>query len=237
MLRVLAHNHHNGVHDLKLFESAATFLRTGDTHTETQKLALVMDVPAPTDAEAGVRALRGVIERLVELLQGPDASVDIVPDDGAAWHAPGGKVHVNGRSIGRAGLLAAGIGRIFEIDEPVAVAELEIGPLMATYPPDIEAHPLPSYPAVERDISAIVGEGTSWAALRGVIDGLQLEHLETIEFVATFRGPQIGDGRKSVTMRLRFRAREKTLVHESVDVQVDAVIGALETGVGAEIRR
>jgi len=26
-------------------------------------------------------------------------------------------------------------------------------------------------------------------------------------------------------------------VHESVDVQVEAVIGALETGVGAEIRR
>ena len=237
VLRVLAHNHDNGVHDLKLFESAATFLRTGDTHTETQKLALVMDVPAPSDAEAGVRALRGVIERLVELLQGPDASVDIVPDDGAPWHAPGGEVHVDGRSIGRAGLLAAEIGRIFDIDEPVAVAELEIGPLMADYPPDTEAHALPSYPAVERDISAIVGEDTAWAALRSVVDGLQLEHLETIEFVATFRGPQIGAGRKSVTMRLRFRAPEKTLVHESVDVQVDVVIGALETGVGAEIRR
>ncbi len=96
---------------------------------------------------------------------------------------------------------------------------------------------MPSYPAVERDISAIVGEDTAWAALRSVIDGLQLEHLESIEFVSTFRGPQIGTGRKSVTMRLRFRAPEKTLVHESVDVQVDAVIGALETGVGAEIRR
>ena len=237
VLRVLAHNHDNGVHDLKLFESAATFLRTGDSHTETQKLALVMDVPAASDAEAGMRAMRGVIERLVELLQGPDASVDIVPDDGAAWHAPGGEVHVGGRSIGRAGLLAAEVGRIFEIDEAVVVAELEIDPLTATYPPDTEAHALPSYPAVERDISAIVGQDTPWAALRTAIDGLQLEHLEAIEFVATFRGPQIGAGRKSVTMRLRFRAPDQTLVRESVDVQVEAVIGALETGVGAEIRR
>jgi len=38
-------------------------------------------------------------------------------------------------------------------------------------------------------------------------------------------------------MRLRFRAADQTLVRESVDVQVDAVISALETGVGAEIRR
>jgi len=237
VLRVLAHNHDNGVRDLKLFESAATFLRTGDTHTETQKLALVMDVPVPPDTDTGVRAIRGVIERLVELVQGPDSSVEIVPDDGASWLAPGGAVHVDGRSIGRAGLLAAGIGRIFEIDEAVAVAELEIGPLVATYPPDTEARALPSYPAVTRDISAIVGDDTAWAALRGVIDGLQLEHLEAIEFVSTFRGPQIGAGRKSVTMRLRFRAPDQTLVHGSVDVQVDAVIGALETGVGAEIRR
>jgi phenylalanyl-tRNA synthetase beta chain len=237
VLRVLAHNHDNGVHDLKLFESAATFLRTGDTQTETQRLALVMDVPAPKDAEAGVRALRGVIERLVQLLQGPDATVDIVPDDGTAWFAPGGEVHVDGKSIGRAGLLAADTGRIFEIDEPVAVAELEISPLTATYPPETEAHALPSYPAVERDVSAIVGEDTAWAALCSVVDGLQLEHIEAIEFVSTFRGPQIGAGRKSVTMRLRFRALNQTLVHESVDVQVNAVIGALETGVGAEIRR
>ena len=79
---------------------------------------------------------------------------------------------------------------------------------------------MPSYPAAERDISAIVGEDTTWAALRGVIDGLQLEHIEAIEFVAVFRGPQIAGGRKSVTLRLRFRAPDKTLVHESIHVQV-----------------
>ena len=81
------------------------------------------------------------------------------------------------------------------------------------------------------------GDDTAWAALRSVVGDLQLEHIEAIEFVSTFRGPQIGAGRKSVTMRLRFRAPNQTLVHESVDVQVNAVIGALETGVGAEIRR
>jgi len=237
VLRVLAHNHDNGVHDLKLFESAATFLQTGDTHTETRRLALVMDVPAPSAAETGVRTLRGVIERLVQLLQGPDATVEIVPDDAAAWYAPGGEVVVDGNSIGRAGLLAAETGRMFEIDEPVAIAELEIDTLTETYPPDTEAHALPSYPAVERDISALVDEDTAWAALCSVVDALQLEHLETVEFISTFRGPQIGAGRKSVTMRLRFRAPDQTLVHESVDVQMATVIGALETGVGAEIRR
>ena len=248
LLRVLAHNHDNGVRRLWLFESAATFLKTPTSHSERQQLALVMDAAAASDAldapdapdapdANGVRALRGVVDRLVETLLGADASVEIVPDDGAAWYAPGGVVRFNEKTIGRLGLLSPGIAQTFQLDQTVAVAELELGGLAEVYPPDTEARSLPGFPAVERDVSAIVSEDTTWATLRGVIDGLRLEHLEAVEFVSTFRGSPIGSGRKSVTMRLRFRAPDRTLVHESVDVQVDALVGALEADVGAEIRR
>ena len=235
LLRVLAHNHDNGVGQLRLFESAAIFLKTPTSHDERQQLALVMDAP---DADAdSVRTLRGVVDRLVETVLGPDASVEVVPDDGAAWYAPGGLVRVKEKTIGRLGLLCPDIAKTFELDERVAVAELELDGLTTVYPPDTEARSLPSFPAVERDVSAIVSEQTMWAALEGVIEGLRLEHLEAVEFVSTFRGPPIDSGRKSVTMRLRFRAPDRTLVHESVDVQVDTLVGALETNVGAEIRR
>ncbi len=235
LLRVLARNHDNGVRPLQLFESAATFLRSGTAHEERRQLTLVMDVPDSCDD--GVRTLRGVIERLIEILLGRDASVEIVPDDGAPWYAPGGAVLVNGLSIGRLGLLASEIARSFGLDETVAVAELALDDITESYPPDTEAHCLPSYPVVERDISAIVSESTTWATLRGVIDGLRLEHVEAVEFVEIYRGSQIGAGRKSVTIRLRFRAPDRTLVSESVDVQVDALIGALAAELGAEIRR
>jgi phenylalanyl-tRNA synthetase beta chain len=233
LLRVLAHNHDNGVRRLRLFESAATFLKTPTSHDERKKLALVMDA---TEADS-LRSLRGVIDRLVETLLGPGASVEVVPDDGAAWCTPGGLVRVNGKTIGRLGLLSPGISKSFELDDIVAVAEIELGDLATVFPPDTEARSLPSFPAVERDISAIVTEDTTWAALDGVIVEMRLEHLEAVEYVSTFRGPPIDGGRKSVTMRLRFRAPDRTLVHESVDVQVDSVVSALETDVGAEIRR
>lgn len=249
LLRVLAHNHDNGVRRLWLFESAKTFLKTPTSHDERQQLALVMDAGAASDAphdaphaphapEANsVRSLRGVVDRLVQTLLGPEASVEVVPDDGASWYAPGGLVRVKEKTIGRLGLLSPGISKTFELDETVAVAEIELGDLAKVFPPDTEARSLPSFPAVERDVSAIVTEETTWAALGGVIDGLGLEHLEAVEYVSTFRGPPIDPGRKSVTMRFRFRAPDRTLVHESVDVQVDTIIGALETDIGAEIRR
>ncbi|MBU6210109.1 MAG: hypothetical protein KGR22_09385, partial [Planctomycetes bacterium] len=52
----------------------------------------------------------------------------------------------------------------------------------------------------------------------------------------TYRGKQVGEGRKSVTMRLTFRSAAGTLRREDADPQVARVIGALQSGVGAEVR-
>jgi phenylalanyl-tRNA synthetase beta chain len=197
-------------------------------------LAMVADLER---FDEGLRALRGVIERLAELLLGPDADVAVEADDTAPWLSPGAVVNIGGRTLGRFGILAPDVGRTLGLDAPVAVAELELDPLIEHYPPETEAQALPAFPAVERDISAIVDEDVSWRRLRAALADVGLEHLEAIEFVAAFRGKQIGPGRKAVTVRLRFRAPDTTLVHEAVDVQADAAVKALESGLGAEIRR
>jgi phenylalanyl-tRNA synthetase beta chain len=235
LLRVLAHNHDSGVHHLMLFETAPAFVRAGgEDHQEQRMLALVADLEHFDD---GLRPLRGVVERLAEQLLGPGTEVAVEPDDTAPWLAPGASVSIGGRRIGRIGVLAADVGRTLGLDAPVALAELELEPLIEHYPPQTQAHALPAFPAVERDISAIVDEGVSWRQLRATIEDQGLEHLEAIEFVAAFRGRQIGPGRKAITVRLRFRAPDTTLVHDEVDVQANAAMKALETGLKAEIRR
>jgi phenylalanyl-tRNA synthetase beta chain len=234
VLRVLAHNHDNGVRHLKLFEIASTFTGGRGDHVEQRMLALVSDLEHFDD---GLRPLRGVVERIAALVLGPDTRVTVEPDDRAPWLAPGAAVGIVGRPIGRIGVLAADVGRTLGLDTAVAVAELQLEPLIERYPPDTEAHALPAFPAVERDISAVVGEDVTWRRLQAVVEGLGLEHLEAVEFVGAFRGRQIGSGRKSITVRLRFRAPDRTLVHESVDVQANAAMEAFASQLDAEIRR
>jgi phenylalanyl-tRNA synthetase beta chain len=234
LLRVLAHNHDNGVRHLKLFESASTFVRAGSDHRERQMLGLVSDIQRADD---GLRPMRGVVERIVKLLLGAATDVSIEPDDTAPWLSPGAVVRVEGNTIGRLGVLAANVGKLFRLDEPVAVAELEAAPLTERYPPVAQAQALPSFPAVERDLSLIVGEDVSWRRLQTVVVALGLDHLEAVEFISAYRGRQIGRGSKSITIRLRFRAPDRTLVHESVNVQVEAAIKAFQSELGAEIRR
>ena len=92
------------------------------------------------------------------------------------------------------------------------------------------------FPAIERDVSAIVAESVAWADVRAVVDPLPMPHLEALEFVTVFRGKPIGRNRKSVTFRCRFRGPDRTLQHAEVDQLMAPLLTALRERLGAEIR-
>ena len=54
--------------------------------------------------------------------------------------------------------------------------------------------------------------------------------------MGSYRGEQAGAGRKSMTLRARFRAPDRTLRHEDVDPQMNALMGALTKELGATFR-
>jgi phenylalanyl-tRNA synthetase beta chain len=122
------------------------------------------------------------------------------------------------------------------LDKPTAAAELELRALLASYPPEHAARELPAFPAADRDISAIVAEHVAYGDIEREIRALGLAHLESISFVTTFRGKQIGEGRKSVSLRLIFRKVDGTMTSEAADASVARAISALRERIGAEIR-
>lgn len=133
-------------------------------------------------------------------------------------------------------MISAEAQKAFGLEVPVVMAELEMASLVSAYPPRSLAHPLPSFPHIDRDLSLIVDEGTRWAAIAGLVGEQDLDRLEACSFVGVFRGKQIGDGRKSVTLRLRFRDGDRTLRHEEVDPQVETVVTQAKNVLGAEVR-
>ncbi|MCP3906272.1 MAG: phenylalanine--tRNA ligase subunit beta [Planctomycetes bacterium] len=233
LLRVRAHNQDAGVGPLRLFEAAATFRDTDDGHGEAIRLGLLMD--APDDDEA-LRPVRGVIQRMAEVLRGHAARVEVEPDTTTAWLAPGAKASVDGHTLGVFGRLAPDVAKIFGLDEPLLAAELDLVALYEQYPPENVAHALPSFPAIERDLSIVVADSVAWATIAQRIDELKLDHLEDCGFITTFRGRQIPAGSRSLTMRLRFRCPDRTLRHAEVDPQMESVIAAMRDSFGAEIR-
>jgi phenylalanyl-tRNA synthetase beta chain len=143
---------------------------------------------------------------------------------------------VNGSPAGGWGLLGDAALAPFGLSGTFAAAELHLHPLYAGFPPEARAEAMPAFPAIERDLSAIVPETATWAAIEALVAGLRLPCFESLGFVGTYRGKQTGAGRKSVTMRLTFRAADRTLKREDADAWMGALADALKAGMQAEIR-
>ncbi len=233
LLRVYAFNRDNSVRNVKLFESGSVFTAQGESHIERVNLAMLHSAKSHDE---GVRLLRGAIDRLVQLVLGPETHIAVQPLETMPWYQAGAVVKINGEVLGTFGLLSPATTAAFGVNEPLYAAEIGLPAYYDRYPPETEAHALPHFPAIERDVSAILDERIAWAEVSEVISALNLQHLEALEFVTTFRGKQIGAGRKSLTLRLRFRAADRTLTHEQVNPQMETVIAALTSTFHAEIR-
>lgn len=236
LLRVFALNRDNGVHDVKLFETASTFALQGQSHLEQVNLALLQPAPSP---EQALRETRGAIDRLVQIVLGDAARLEVEPAQRMPWlvRSAAAVIRIDGEVLGTMGLIAPAVAAILGVNEPLFAAEIGLPRYYDRFPPPIEAHALPNFPVIDRDVSAIVDERLSWIEVKNGLASLRLHHLEAIDFVTTFRGKQIGQGRKSLTLRARFRAADRTLRHEEVDSQMQTLISALQKQFGAEIRQ
>lgn len=237
---------------VRLFELASVYAEADDggafgrKTVETRNLAILMDVQrcdgpgaSADQLQQAARAIRGVIERVVDTAGGPAAKLEFAastPIVRALEGSPFALVTLNGAPLGYLGFITGKACERWGVDAPVAVAELGLAPLIALYPPAARAHALPAFPTIERDLSVVVDEQVTWEALSRVIVEARPQMMEQHQFVGTYRGKPIAKGRKSVTMRLVFRDSSRTLRHEEVDPQVALVVERLRERAGAELR-
>ncbi|MFM9994926.1 MAG: phenylalanine--tRNA ligase subunit beta [Phycisphaerales bacterium] len=243
---------------VRLFEAAAVFGRVeGTGHggqgagvrgvVESRNLGLLMDVPFDgksasfEDRQRGVRLMRGVIEAVVHAMMGVGAGADLRIEP-AEPHAPAmergayARVSMNGAPLGYYGLIDAAAARAHGLERPLAGGELNLDALLAAYPPRDSVAALPAFPSIDRDLSLLVAEATPWERVRTVVEGAKIDRLEAVSFVGAYRGAQAGVGRKSVTLRMRFRDPARTLRHDEVDPQVASVVAVAKRELGAELR-
>ena len=106
--------------------------------------------------------------------------------------------------------------------------------------PVVERAIVPSvspYPAVFQDVSLIVADDVAAAAVVDVVREGAGGLLEDARLFDVYTGPQIGEGRKSLTLALRFRAPDRTLTEDEASAARDAAVALATERLGAEHRR
>ncbi|MBP7053413.1 MAG: phenylalanine--tRNA ligase subunit beta [Phycisphaerae bacterium] len=213
-----------------IYEMADTFVPSGTSGSlpmERTKVALVTD--------GSLRQLRGAVEGLVQSIN-RTADVRFDPVE-LVWAEVGGRIVVNGREIGWAGVFADAIRQKFDFkDLAPCGAELDFEELAALRSGPIKIRPIPRFPAIDRDLSILVPEPTAWAQIAQAVESVAPAELEETRFVDIYRGKGIAPGVKSVTLSLRFRDDDGTLTHDVVDRHQAAIVESLRKAVGAELR-
>jgi phenylalanyl-tRNA synthetase beta chain len=142
-------------------------------------------------------------------------------------------------TIGRAGQLVTRIAEKFKIRQPVFLAEWALAPFYEGYDLAREARkyqPISRFPAVERDFSLTLNDGTSFASVREAISALGIPEIISIEAVDLFRGKHIPQGKFSLLVRVTFQSPEATLTEAQLSDYSSRIIAALEHKLGATLR-
>jgi phenylalanyl-tRNA synthetase beta chain len=164
--------------------------------------------------EADFYSLKGVLEALAGQL---GVEVDVVPGDQPFLH-PGrsGRVLVGGEDAGWIGEIHPLVCRDWDLPS-AAGFEVDLAPLVAASPLGEETYEdVISYPAVHQDVAVVVDETVPAAEVRAAVLEGGGDLLRSAEVFDLYRGEQVGEGRKSLALRLSFRAADRTLTDEEV---------------------
>ena len=95
---------------------------------------------------------------------------------------------------------------------------------------------VPEFPRNDYDLSFLVDAMTKWSDVYELLTTKKNELLRDVKFVDEYRGKQIPEGKKSVTIRLVIGSDEKTLTGEEIETVASSVVKKLQKNLGADIR-
>ena len=139
------------------------------------------------------------------------------------------------RELGWIGEVHPLVARAWEIDGQVAAFEIDAGALAELAPDTAVYRDVTSFPAVLQDIAVVVPEQTSAAEVEAAVRAGGGELLDTVALFDLYHGEQVGEGSKSLALRLEFRAPDRTLTDEEV-AERRAAIEASLAEIGGRLR-
>ena len=180
--------------------------------------------------------LKGVISALLQGLQ--IRSFGFAASKEADWLNPAdaARLEIDSETAGVLGSLSTSIQEKYKLKQPVYLAEIDFECLAHHAFPPISYEPLPKYPSVERDISIIMDRDLPYQRIyKGVME-LHIPELARGDLIDVYEGKKIPSGKLSLTLRLTFQDRERTLTVDRVQGFIDTVLSFLTNTYGAELR-
>ena len=232
MLEVIARNYNFNNVNVKLFEIATIYIPTEPDKLPDENKVISIGMYGDCD----FYTVKGICENILKLAQLKDVTVTTCPDNPSYHPGRCAKLYVGNKLIGIFGEIHPLTLKNYDIDTPVYAAELDFDTIFALMNPNKAYAPLPKYPATTRDFSFVCEEnlevGTIFAEMKKAGGKL----VEDISLFDIYRGPQVGENKKSVSIRVTLRASDRTLTVEEAEKTGAKILKVLESQLGITLR-
>ncbi len=247
LLRTLAFNTARRSRSLAFFEVGHVFLRPGPGHVagpgdetlpdERERLGVVLGGNDP-DGDSGIGAVRAkqLLDTLVEGLRLRDVSLEATTAEGLH---PGRTAMVKcaGRAVGLVGEVDPAASAAWTVQGRVGWLDLDLGSLLDSPRRNLEQAPVSRFPSSDVDLAFVAPDTTPASAVEAAIRAAGGDLLVSVDLFDAYRGPGVAVGSRSLALRLRFCAVDRTLTDADVAEVRQRVIDAVTRATGAELRR
>lgn len=245
LLESVRNNFNHGTRDVRLFEMGRVFAASADAGGqphEIESCALVATGTATEEGHAGASReldfydLKGALEAATDAMR--VASLEFAETH--ARHLREGQaaqILLAGHAVGTLGRLSDEVAAAYKFKQAVYVAEVDFTALLAAEESVVRYAPLARFPSVMRDVSLVADRRVTFAELRRAVVELNLAQVRRVVLVYVYEGERVAEGQRSVTLRLEYRADDRTLRDEEVDELHSRIVGVLEEKFGAQLKR
>jgi phenylalanyl-tRNA synthetase beta chain len=244
VLDVVARNLKHTEERLAFFELDRTFFtRPGQLPYERETLAIALSgsqhVRTWSDSQPGPYTfydLKGLLEAVLHALQIREWET-VVSAHPALHPGRSASICVAGREVAFLGELRPDVAMGFELETwPVLAAEVDLDALIEAADTARVFHPLPRYPAVYRDLAAVVDRNLPASQLLNVVKRAGGELLESAKFFDVYEGGQLPSDKKSIAVEMVFRSTESTLTQEEVSAVMERIVEGIRAELGGTLR-
>jgi phenylalanyl-tRNA synthetase beta chain len=220
---------------VRIFEVGETFAYQ-EAIVERSMLAFGFSadpIEEPSWRDSEFLRLKGDGEHLLRRLTG--RAPQVAPGARAGFH-PGktAVLSLKGREVGYLGKIDPRLAKRSDLRRNAYLCVVDICALPAYETPSYS--PPSRYPSTYRDLALIVGVDVTAGAIEAAVGSELGRPCTNVRVFDEYRGPQIGEGRKSLAVRVTLQRFDATITDEEADAAIARLLDAMRAQFGAEIR-
>lgn len=238
MLRVLSINNNRNIPEAALFELSYVYYPVEGELLADEQQTLTIGLYGGT---SNFYELKGAIEELLQAIG--IKKYEFRPEQNEASFHPGrtAKLYIESKNkemvyTGILGEIHPEVSENYECPKRTYVATANVAVLIEASTIEKQYKQLPRFPAITRDLAVVVKDELFVGQLMDTIKQKGGEYLENVSLFDVYKGAQVPEGMKSIAFALSFRASDRTLTDEDVNVAMERILKNLEKNFNAHLR-